>query len=151
MNVSTKAIKGAIEMVRLSNEATILVNEAEDEVTILLEALAKAESERDRLRQEVENRYSHVEVAMWLGAYRRKYREKTLTEWVREYRKLGEREEKCRAMTLTAKSCLNCANRPYRLARAYPCNNCDDERMMFNEWLPSIEQAEAMEKEEGEI
>ena len=59
--------------------------------------LEKVVQERDDARQEVEElkeqRYTHVEVALWLSAYRGKYREKTLTDWVIEYREQQKQKE----------------------------------------------------------
>ena len=40
-----------------------------------------------------DQRYTHVEVAMWLSAYRGKNREKTLTDWVMEYREQQKQKE----------------------------------------------------------
>ena len=75
--VSTEEI--GREVVCLHEHADHRFNNHEARITELESQLAVA-------LKECELRYTHEEVALWLGEYHGRYREKTLTDWVRERR-----------------------------------------------------------------
>ena len=54
--------------------------------TDLLELINEIERLRKRNQKLMDSRYTPLEVARWLDAYKGKFREKPMTVWVQEYR-----------------------------------------------------------------
>jgi len=90
-------LRGAVAMVcqalrRRAEECPVLgdmANELEASAMETLGALTEAreaQAECERLRAEIESRYTVDEVASWLFEYRGSYRKKTLRAWVDEKR-----------------------------------------------------------------